>query len=269
MLTMASVHTNYYQFTDDMFAPTIEFTGDNTHLVADADYVYDNEEFTVSFMIHDYPNAYSGLSDLWLEYDDGTTAANATIVQTGLSSFEASFGPFAFDTDVSYYVYVEDSTGWYTYSDTLSFSVEYSDTLAPEIDISLSADTIYTNESVTVTVEVEDVSEDEEVVSGIDTVVIEYSTDGGSTWTEATATQDGSTYTATLSGLSAGTVQVRATATDNAGNSDTSDAVSFTVNDVPTTTTTTTAAPGPGFEALFGLMALLGLTVVIARRRKR
>jgi PGF-CTERM protein len=258
----------YYQIADDMYAPAVEMTGDNTHLVGDADYLYDNEAFNMSFMIHDFPNAYSGLSKLYVAYDAGDGEEMAELTQSGFNSFFAVFGPFDADTDVSYYVFVQDQAGWMTYSETMSFSVEYSDTLGPEIEASLSqtAD-VYDDVAVTVTATVTETADEEEIISGIDEVVIEYSTDGGTTWMEATVT---GTYTATLPTFAVGTtVQVRVTASDLAGNEETSDVLSFTVVAKPvTTTTTTTSQGGPGFELIFGLVALVGAAAFINRRKR-
>ncbi|MHA1971620.1 MAG: hypothetical protein ACTSW1_01435, partial [Candidatus Hodarchaeales archaeon] len=266
--TPANLH--YYQIANDMFAPRIEVTGDNTHLVLDASYIYDNEAFNMSFLIHDFPNAYSGLKDLYVAYDDGTGEKMATLTQTGFNSFYAVFGPFEAETDVSYYIYVEDQAGWKTTSDSMSFSIDYSDTMGPEIDASLSQTTdVYPDTVVSITATVTDTADEDEIISGVDEVTIEYSTDGGSTWTELTVTATGATYSASLPTFAADTtVQVRVTATDAAGNSETSDVLSFTVVAKPTTTTTTTKKPAPGFEFIFGFMALVGIAALLSKKKR-
>ena len=267
----------YYQIADDMYAPTIEITGDNTHEVSDADYVADNEEFEVSFVVHDYPNAYTGIAEIFLTYEENNTETNVSLTQEGFNGFKATFGPFDYGTDVSYYIYVRDQAGFWAMSETQSFSVDYSDTLAPNATVTLmkgfetitSTSTVYTTEAVNVVVTTPDIAEEDEVISGFDSITIEYSTDG-TTWTEAIVAGSGTSYTATLAGFDADTtVQVRVTVKDKAGNSKTIDAGSYTVTAAPIVTTTTTTRPAPGFEILFGFLALMGLALFVSRRRKR
>jgi len=74
--------------------------------------------------------------------------------------------------------------------------------------------------------------------SGLASVQFEYSTNGGATWNEAgsalTAAPFSFTFTTALPG---GPYEARAIATDNAGNSATSSAVSFTIDAFPPTST--------------------------------
>ncbi|MHA1973178.1 MAG: hypothetical protein ACTSW1_09305 [Candidatus Hodarchaeales archaeon] len=233
---------SHYQIADDMYALRIEVTGNNTHLVGGADYLYDNEVFNISFLIHDFPNAYSGLKDLYVTYDDGASERITTVTQTGFNSFYAVFEPFPAETDVSYYIYVEDQAGWKTISDSRSFSVDYSDTMGPEIDAYLSQTTdIYPDTVVSITATVIDIADEDEIISGLSEVIIEYSTNGGSTWNALTLTVDISTYSAVLPPFAVGTtVQIRVTATDAAGNLEIQDILPFTIIERTSTTSTTT-----------------------------
>jgi len=78
-------------------------------------------------------------------------------------------------------------------------------------------------------------------ISGLDQVILKYSTDGGQTWHEISMTNTGDDdYEATIPGQPAGTeVRFKIYARDTAGNEAESDEHSYTVKEAP-------PGPGPG-----------------------
>ncbi len=74
--------------------------------------------------------------------------------------------------------------------------------------------------------------------SGLASVQFEYSSDGGTIWNDAGSAETAAPFSFTFTtALPGGTYEARAIATDNAGNSTTSLAVSFTIDAVPPTST--------------------------------
>ncbi|MHA1977445.1 MAG: hypothetical protein ACW98F_13040, partial [Candidatus Hodarchaeales archaeon] len=236
----------------------------------------DNEVVTISASVHDYGHSLNGIASLTAFYAvDGGTEMSVSATQMNFVAFEAEIGPFDAGSSVDYYLVATDAAG-YTYMGTsASFDVVYSDTMGPEITaVAFAPGTIYPDDAVTASATVADVADVDEVVSGIDTVVCQYSTDSGATWTDVATT---GAYEATIPAMAAGTsVSVRFVATDMAGNAMTSSEVTYTVSAEPTTTTTPTTAEtteeptddgGPGFE--FAAFLLAAAIAVYYRKRRQ
>ncbi len=175
----------------------------------------------------------SGLATVQFEYssDGGTTWNNAGAAETS--------GPFifTFTTALANGAYLAraiatDNAGNATTSPAISFTI---DTVAPTVAMTAPANGSYTkNNKPTLSA----TASDNTGGSGLASVQFEYSTNGGMIWANAGAAETSGPFTFTFTtALADGTYQARAIATDNAGNSTNSSAVSFTIDTVPPTST--------------------------------
>jgi hypothetical protein len=225
--------------------------------------VLDNEMVTIECSVHDYGQSLMGIASVTVMYSVDGDDSTASAAQMNYVAWETEIGTFDAGDSVDYFLVATDAAGYTYKSDSFSFDVVYSDTLGPTITgVTVSPATILPDTAVTVSATVTDVADTDEVVSGIDTVICQYSTDG-TTYTDVATT---GTYSAAIAAQAAGTtVSVRFVATDMAGNEVTSSVVSYTVSPEPTTT----AGPTPGFGLVSLLMSLAFLAVFTVSRRRR
>ncbi len=174
----------------------------------------------------------SGLATVQFEYSSngGTTWNNAGAAETS--------GPFTFTfttalADGAYLAraIATDNAGNSTNSSAVSFTI---DTVAPTVAMTAPASGSYNNNQPTLSA----TASDNTGGSGLASVQFEYSTNGGTSWANAGAAETSGPFTFTFTtALADGTYLARAIATDDAGNSTNSSAVSFTVDAVPPTST--------------------------------
>ena len=157
---------------------------------------------------------------------------------------------------IAYSLYESWQTQSYTYIASFTMigtTCKLSDASPPSItDLTYSPKTPTPDSAVEVTASVTDVG------SGVKSVILKYSIDGGGTWTDVTMTS-GSTYTGTIPKQADGTtVQYKIKAEDNAGNIIESSITSYTVH------APTPEIPGFPIEAVLAgiVMATVALTLL-------
>jgi len=194
--------------------------------------------------------------------------ANWHLMATGITGTSYSWDTSSLDDGDQYLVRVTVSDGLLTDQDEsdATFTV---DNHGPTItNVGHDPSTPDPGDTVTITADVTD-------LSGVQQVICNYTTDGGTTWnTVAMAKGTGDTYSCAIGGFSAGTtVEYKVQATDNspAHHATSTPIYSFTVSTETTTTTTTTTSipPIPGFPweaVMMGLAASLALGLVARRR---
>ena len=196
----------------------------------------DNKEPMLTATASDYSGG-PGVAGVQFEYlINGIWQGAPGVFQTsgpdsGLYTF--TFGSPLGDGTYQVYAVATDNAGNVGTSSKISFTVA---TNAPTV--SLTANENFSNNSVPVVLTA---SATDKSGSGLATVLFQYSSDGGSSWSPPAATGP-STYT--FGSLADGTYQARAIATDNAGNITTSAPVFFTVDTVAPTVTMTVPTNG-------------------------
>ncbi len=185
----------------------------------------------------------SGLASVQLQYSSNGGGAwiNAGAAQTS-GPFSYLFPAALADGSYEARAIAVDKAGNSTTSTVVSFII---DTIAPTVSMTSPANNSYTLNSEPTLVAM---ASDNTGGSGLASVQLQYS-NGGGTWTNVGPAQTSGPFTYTfLSPLADGTYEARAIAIDNAANSTTSAAVTFTVesvaptssvNALPPTTTTT------------------------------
>ena len=177
----------------------------------------------------DAAGTYSNPSDLsaTINWGDGTATSTATLVEVGTT------GVYTVEGSHTYTVYGSDTIS-VSYTDqggsttTSSSTATVADETPPTVSLTTPANNSFTNNTQpTLTATAADNSGG----SGLASVQFQYSSNGGSTWTNAGAAETSGPFSYTFSSsLADGAYQARAIATDNVGNSTTSAAVTFTVD---------------------------------------
>lgn len=161
---------------------------------------------------------------------------------------------------IAYSLYESITRGGYTYYIHLTLmntTCELSDASPPSLTgISYSPQTPTPDDAVSVSVKATD------PCSGVSSVILIYSTNGGESWTETTMTSGNDAYTATIPKQEDGTtVQFKISAEDNAGNSIESEVLSYTVR--------APAPPIPGFPLEATLMGIAVATVALTLFKRK
>jgi len=165
----------------------------------------------------------SNISSATLYYSTDAGESWNNQAMTGDDSFySTTIGPFAHGTNVQYNVSATNEKGLYSLSLTQSFLVQ--DTLDPSLSNLAHDPNQPTNEqTLTISVDVVDLG------SGIQSIILFTSSDGGTTWTVTLMSASSSTYSVIVGPFDAGIIQYYVNATDNVGNSQVSNTQSFTV----------------------------------------
>ena len=132
----------------------------------------------------------------------------------------------------------------------------------PDIDPPSISDISYTPASPTPDDPVSVVATITDAESGVESVMLKYSTDSGNTWTDLSMTS-GSTYTGTIPKKTDGTtVQFKVSAEDKAGNSIESSVMSYTVH------APAPAIPGFPMESVIIGIAIAAATLAMLKRKR-
>jgi uncharacterized delta-60 repeat protein len=168
---------------------------------------------------------------LYYSTDGGSWSSKA---MTGDDSFySTTIGPFTHGTTSQYFVNATNDSGFSTVSSIQFLFVQ--DTIAPSLS-NLTHDPIQPTTEEIINVSINGV----DLGSGIQSVILFTSSDGGNTWTTRAMSGTGSTYSTTVGPFDVGIIQYYVNVTDNVGNSQISELRSFSVVETTTTTSTTT-----------------------------
>ncbi len=203
-------------FTIDTVAPTVSMTAPANNMETNVN------KPTLSATAADN-NGGSGLASVQLQVssDGGTSWTNAGTAETA-APFSFSFTTALADGTYEARAIATDNAGNSTASTAISFTI---DTVAPTVSMTAPVNgSTSTNTKPTLTA----TALDNTGGSGLANVQFQYSSDGGTTWTNAGTAQTSGPFSFTFTtALAKGTYEARAIATDNAGNSTPSSAVSF------------------------------------------
>ncbi|MCK4483902.1 MAG: S8 family serine peptidase, partial [Candidatus Thorarchaeota archaeon] len=168
----------------------------------------------------------SGLARVFLKYEVGgwINSTYAEMTQQPSGNFTVSIGPFAFSETVHYSVYANDSAG--NDAETLNGSFWVDDNVGPLLSNHWrNATTPGEGHAVAISIDAsEPVS-----AAGLDTVLLNYTTNSWSTFHIVATTNDTGTYRVTIPGQTLGTtVQYFFWANDTEGNINTTSIYSYT-----------------------------------------
>ncbi|MFX1284064.1 MAG: Heimdall-CTERM domain-containing surface protein [Promethearchaeota archaeon] len=241
----------------------------------------DTDSITVVAIIGDP----SGIETAYLEWTiEGATGGSTEMTPIGAGNYEATVGPFAWLDNVTFMVYAKDTLGnTGDYMTASPIIIGSSDITAPIFSLTgptFSPTAPEVGDNIVVSIEVTDDG------VGVEFVTVYYSIDG-TTYLPLSMTQGtGAVWSATLPSTevssAAGTVYVYFYAEDKVENGryegSTTDPYTVVVKAAPETTETTTTSttttsseepgPAPGFT-LIPAVFVLGLTVILVRRRRR
>ena len=210
-------------FTIDTVAPTVTMTAPS-----DGSLTNDNKP-TLTATASDNSGG-SGVASVQFQYssDAGATWNSAATLTT--APYAYSFTTALADGDYQARAIATDVAGNAKTSAAVSFTI---DTVAPTVDMTAPEDGSETTDD---TPTLSATASDNTGGSGLASVQFEYSSNAGSTWTDVGSPLATGPFNFTFTtALADGDYQARAIATDKAGNTTTSSAVSFTIgNSAPT-----------------------------------
>jgi fibronectin-binding autotransporter adhesin len=209
-------------------APTVAMTAPAN------DAITNNNEPTLSATASEVA-AGSGLASVQFEYSSngGTSWTDAGAAETS-GPFSFTFATLLADDIYEARAIATDKAGNSTTSTAVSFTI---DTVAPTVAMTAPVNGAFTNKNEPT---LSATASDNTGGSGLASVQFEYSSNGGTSWTDAGAAETSGPFSFTFATpLADGTYEARAVATDKAGNSATSSPVSFTINTVAPTPTPT------------------------------
>ena len=207
-----------------------------------------NEDVVVEAKISDP----SGVAVAVLRYRTDGTWQEVVMQHIGGVTYRATIQGQPHGTTVRFLIWANDTLG--NTNQTGEYEYTVLDTTPPSItDITFTPSEPNANEEVVIRAKVSD-------ASGLEEVVLKYSTDGGQTWHDISMTNTGGgNYEATIPGQPAGTeVRFRIYARDIAGNEVESDEHSYTVKEAP--------APGPSPSPGIGIpmeYVIAGVAIVV------
>jgi len=168
----------------------------------------------------------SGFVNAYLKHEIGgwTSPTYFSMTQQPSGNYTATIGPFAFDQNVTYSIYANDTAG--NDAETVPVSFMIGDSVAPlMINPWRNATTPGEGRDVAVSI---DASEPVNA-AGLDIVLLNYTTDSWSTFYVIATTNDTGTYSSTILGQTLGTtVQYFFWANDTEGNINTTPVYSYT-----------------------------------------
>ncbi len=218
-------------FLVDTTAPTVSMTAPGNGSATN------NNKPTLSASAQDNVGG-SGLASVQFQYSNngGTSWTNEGAAETN-APFSFTFPTALADGNYEARAVATDNTGNVSTSSAVSFLI---DTVAPTVTMSAPANGSATNNNKPT---LSATASDNTGGSGLASVQLQYSSDGGGTWNNAGLPETSAPFTFTFpTALADGNYEARAVASDNAGNSATSSALSFLIDTVPPIVTMTAPA---------------------------
>ncbi len=156
--------------------------------------------------------------------DKGSTWTNTTMVYS--TNYTANISPQTAGTTVQFMFYIQDTIGRWTYSVVYNYTVGSNDSSPPTVSTRISPSIPTSDDLVIVSANVDD-------PNGISQVILSYSTDSGSSWTNVSMNDLGNgTYTGIIPNQPDDTtVLYRVYAADAFGNWEITSIESYTVDD--------------------------------------